>query len=411
MKININVVGLGFVGLTTALGFSEKKFKTIFVEKDLIRLNKIKKCRIPFKEPYLDKILKKNLKKNNIILSNKILFDEEKINVVFICVGTPSKKNGSIDLKYITSAIKEINKNVKKEKVLIVIKSTVLPGTISKFLIKLINKKNISICSNPEFLREGYAWKDFINTDKIVIGYKNLNDLKIIKKIYKKFKGDIVSDTTDTAEYIKYLSNSLLGNLISFANELTILGENNPKINIKKSFNAVKLDKRWFGYPAMISTYLHPGLGYGGYCLPKDISAMNFMSKKSKIKNGIINSTQNINKLIFSHQVKKITKKYNKNQKIAILGVSFKPGSDDIRSSKAVEIIKYLIKKGYKKIYTFDPMVTKNNLFEISKKIKHSNILKKDKNMKYVLCTAWKEYVNFLKYQKDIEYIDLRYQI
>ena len=411
MKININVVGLGFVGLTTALGFSEKKFKTIFVEKDLIRLNEIKKCRIPFKEPYLDKILKKNLKKNNIILSNKILFDEEKINVVFICVGTPSKKNGSIDLKYITSAIKEINKNVKKEKVLIVIKSTVLPGTISKFLIKLINKKNISICSNPEFLREGYAWKDFINTDKIVIGYKNLNDLKIIKKIYKKFKGDIVSDTTDTAEYIKYLSNSLLGNLISFANELTILGENNPKINIKKSFNAVKLDKRWFGYPAMISTYLHPGLGYGGYCLPKDISAMNFMSKKSKIKNGIINSTQNINKLIFFHQVKKITKKYNKNQKIAILGVSFKPGSDDIRSSRALEIIKYLIKKGYKKIYSFDPMVNKKVLNEINKKIKHSNILKKDKSMKYILCTAWKEYVNFLKYQKDLEYIDLRYQI
>ena len=130
----------------------------------------------------------------------------------------------------------------------------------------------------PRVFKEGYAWKDFINTDKIVIGYKNKNDFKTLKQLYKNFKGDIIGDTTDTAEYIKYLSNSLF-NLISFSNELTIIGESNPNIDIKKSFNAVKLDKRWFGYPAMISTYLHPGIGYGGYCLPKDISAMNFMSK------------------------------------------------------------------------------------------------------------------------------------
>ena len=168
-------------------------------------------------------------------------------------MGTPSNKNGSINLNYIASAIKDINKKVKKEKVLIVVKSTVLPGTISQKLLRLIHNKNISICSNPEFLREGFAWKDFVNTDKIVIGYKNKNDLKILEQIYKKFKGDIISDTTDTAEFIKYLSNSLLGNLISFANELTMIGETNKMINIKKSFNTVKLDKRWFGYPAMIS--------------------------------------------------------------------------------------------------------------------------------------------------------------
>lgn len=411
MKANINVIGLGFVGLTTALGFSEKKFKTIFVEKNIIKLRNIKKGKIPFKEPYLDKILKKNLNKKNVIFSNKIILDKKKANVLFICVGTPSNKNGSINLKYVTSVIKNINKIVKKEKVLIVVKSTVLPGTVSQKLLGLISNKKISICSNPEFLREGFAWKDFVNTDKIVIGYKNENDLKILKQIYKKFKGDIISDTTDTAEFIKYLSNSLLGNLISFANELTMIGENNRMINIKKSFNAVKLDKRWFGYPAMISSYLHPGLGYGGYCLPKDISAMGFMSKKNNIKNGMINSTNKINKLIFSYQVKKIIKLFKKNEKIGILGVSFKPGSDDIRSSKSVDIINYLIKKGYKKIYTFDPIVKKSNLGKISKKIKHSNFLKKDNKMKYVLCTAWKEYILFLKSKNKLDYIDLRYQI
>jgi len=411
MKISINVIGLGFVGLTTALGFSEKKFDTVFVENNKAKFDIIQKGKIPFKEPYLDKILKKNIKKRNIFFSPKPKILKNNTNVIFICVGTPSRKNGSIDLKHVIKAIQEISNIVNKEKVLIVIKSTVLPGTISKKLNRIIKKKNISICSNPEFLREGYAWKDFIKTDKIVIGYKKKEDLNILKKIYKKFSGDIVADTTDTAEFIKYLSNSLLGNLISFSNEMTIIGENNPKINIKKSFNAVKLDKRWFGYPAMISTYLHPGLGYGGYCLPKDISAMNFMSQESKINNGIIASTQKINKLIFIHQAKKIIKKFKTNQKIGILGVSFKPGSDDIRSSKSLDIINFLIKKGYKKIYTFDPIVKKGSLGKISKKIKHSNFLKKDNQMKYVLCTAWKEYISFLKSEKNLDYIDLRYLI
>jgi UDPglucose 6-dehydrogenase len=411
MKININVIGLGFVGLTTALGFSEKKIKTICVEKDLLRLRKIKNGSIPFEEPHLKNILKKNLLRKNLLFSNIPILEESAINVIFICVGTPSNQDGSINLKHVENVIVNLNRSVKNERVLIVIKSTVLPGTISKKLIKLINKKNITICSNPEFLREGYAWQDFINTDKIVIGYQNKDDLKILRNIYKNFNGDLVSDSTDTAEFIKYLSNSLLGNLISFSNELTIIGEKNKNVNIKKSFNAVKLDKRWFGYPAMISTYLHPGLGYGGYCLPKDISAMNFMSKKSNIKNGMINSTNHTNKLIFHYQTKKILDKFKKNEKIAVLGVSFKPGSDDIRGSKSVEIIKYLLKKGYKKIYTFDPSVKKDYLKTISKKIIHSNKLSNDHSQNYILCTSWPKYIKFLRENKKLNFIDFRYQV
>ena len=411
MKININVIGLGFVGLTTALGFSEKKIKTICVEKDLLRLRKIKNGSIPFEEPHLKNILKKNLLRKNLLFSNTPILEENAINVIFICVGTPSNQDGSINLKHVENVILNLNRSVNNERVLIVIKSTVLPGTISKKLIKLINKKNITICSNPEFLREGYAWQDFINTDKIVIGYQNKDDLKILRNIYKNFNGDLVSDSTDTAEFIKYLSNSLLGNLISFSNELTIIGEKNKNVNIKKSFNAVKLDKRWFGYPAMISTYLHPGLGYGGYCLPKDISAMNFMSKKSNIKNGMINSTNHINKLIFHHQTKKILDQFKKNKKIAVLGVSFKPGSDDIRGSKSVEVIKYLLKKGYKKIYTFDPSVKKDYLKTISKKIIHSNKLSNDHSQNYILCTSWPKYIKFLRENKKLNFIDFRYQV
>ena len=172
MKININVIGLGFVGLTTALGFCEKKFSVTFVENNKLKLNYIKKGKIPFQEPYLKNILKKYYKKKNVTFLTKPNILKNKINVMFICVGTPSNKNGSINLGYVTKIIKELDKKINDERVLIVIKSTVLPGTISKKLEKIIKKKNISICSNPEFLREGYAWNDFIKTDKIVIGYK-----------------------------------------------------------------------------------------------------------------------------------------------------------------------------------------------------------------------------------------------
>lgn len=411
MKININVIGLGFVGLTTALGFCEKKFSVTFVENNKLKLNYIKKGKIPFQEPYLKNILKKYYKKKNVTFLTKPNILKNKINVMFICVGTPSNKNGSINLGYVTKIIKELDKKINDERVLIVIKSTVLPGTISKKLEKIIKKKNISICSNPEFLREGYAWNDFIKTDKIVIGYKKEDDLKILKKIYQNFNGDIIADSNDTAEFIKYLSNSLLANLISFSNELAIIGENNNNINIKKSFNAVKLDKRWFGYPAMISSYLHPGLGFGGYCLPKDISAMNFISKKTQIKNGMINSIQKTNKLIFKHQAKKVVKKFKKTDKIGILGVSFKAKSDDIRSSRSVELIKFLLEKGYKNLYTYDPLVKKSQLKKIQTKVIHSNILKKNTKIKYVLCTDWPEYLKFIKKNNDIDYIDLKYKV
>ena len=139
MKININVIGLGFVGLTTALGFSEKKIKTICVEKDLLRLRKIKNGSIPFEEPHLKNILKKNLLRKNLLFSNIPILEESAINVIFICVGTPSNQDGSINLKHVENVIVNLNRSVNNERVLIVIKSTVLPGTISKKLIKLIN--------------------------------------------------------------------------------------------------------------------------------------------------------------------------------------------------------------------------------------------------------------------------------
>ena len=161
-----------------------------------------------------------------------------------------------------------------------------------------------------------------------------------------------------------------------------MLAEKQGDINVREAFDAVKLDKRWFGNPATISNYLHPGLGYGGYCLPKDLMALNFLAKKNKILNGILESTNSVNNKITRFQTKKLFRKFSKNNQIAILGLSFKPNSDDLRGSKSVELINVLLKKGYKKIYTYDPLVGKEIKKIFGKKVNHSKnsnlILKKN---------------------------------
>ena len=409
MKTNINIIGLGFVGLTTALGFASKKNKIICVEKNPSRLNSIKKGKVPFKEPDLEKVLKKT-KKNFCIFSEKPIILKSAVNIVFICVGTPCKSNGAVNLDQINKTIISIKNNHKNERIIFVIKSTVPPGTIKENL-KNFKNRNISFCSNPEFLREGFAWYDFNNTDKIVIGYERYEDFKILKKIYNKFKGDIIGVNTNTSEFIKYLSNSLLASLISFSNELTMLAEKQGDINVREAFDAVKLDKRWFGNPATISNYLHPGLGYGGYCLPKDLMALNFLAKKNKILNGILESTNSVNNKITRFQTKKLFRKFSKNNQIAILGLSFKPNSDDLRGSKSVELINVLLKKGYKKIYTYDPLVGKEIKKIFGKKVNHSKKLKFDPQKKYILCTAWKDYINFVRKLDKQNYLDFRYVI
>lgn len=408
MKININVIGLGFVGLTTALGFASKK-KIICVEKNVERFNSIKRGIIPFKEPGLEKILKK-MKQNFCVFSKKPIILKNYINVVFVCVGTPSKSNGAINLDQINKTLIPIKNKYKNERIIFVIKSTVPPGTIKENL-KRFKNKNISFCSNPEFLREGFAWYDFNNTDKIVIGYENLDDFIILKRIYKKFKGNIIGVNTNTSEFIKYLSNSLLASLISFSNELAMLAEKQGDINIRKAFETVKLDKRWFGNPATISNYLHPGLGYGGYCLPKDLMAINHLAKKNKISNGILDSINKVNKKIIKFQIEKILNKFKKRDKIAILGLSFKPNSDDLRGSKSIDLINILLKKGYKKIFTYDPFVGDEIKKIFGNKVKHSKKLKFDLNKKYLLCTAWKYYITFIKKVDKKSYLDFRYVI
>jgi UDPglucose 6-dehydrogenase len=403
----IYVIGLGFVGLTTLLGFSKKNFDILGVENNKVRFNLYKKKRIPFKEPFLSDILKKQKK---IIIEKNLRGKLKKNNFFFICVGTPTNKDESQNLNQIHSAIKDIIKFIgsfRKSNNFIIIKSTILPGTIEK-LEKIYKKYNLKFISNPEFLREGHAWEDLINGGRIIIGSNDHNISLKVKKLYVKFNGEIILTNSVTAEFSKYLSNTALSTMISFSNEITMIAEKFNNIDVKKMFLSFKKDKRWFNNT--MSNYFHPGIGYGGYCLPKDTIALSKLSKKIGYKDKILSSTIEINKKIFNHQVNKI-KKINKNKKIVVLGITFKALSDDLRNSIPIRIINKLRKIGYKNIFIHDPLVKKFDKKYISEDIKFVPKLKKEKKNFYILMNQWPIYKKFLKKIDKNKIIDLRYEI
>ena len=355
----IGVIGLGFVGLTTAVGFSHLGFKVFCYEKNKNKAQQIKKIKIPFYEPSLNFNLKKYLNRN-LFLSDNVKDVLANCNIIFVCVGTPAKKNGESDLKYINSFFRELHNINCKTKKIICIKSTVPPGTSLNLSKTFYKNKYISISFTPEFLREGYAWNDFMKPDRIVIGTDKTQDIKVLKKIFSKFGSKLIFMNLIESEFVKYLSNNLLATLISFSNEMSMVARNTGNINIKKLFNALYLDKRWTGKPANISSYVYPGAGYGGYCLPKDLKAMINFSAKVEHNPTLLKAVDITNKKIMNYNIEKIRKSIKSRfEKIGIVGLSFKKGSDDIRESPSIFYIKQL-SKYFKNIYVFDELANSN---------------------------------------------------
>ena len=408
----IYVIGLGFVGLTTAVGLSHKGQKIVGIDSNSEIIKDLLKKKIHFYEPHLKYYLSKVLKKRSLKIENKIDFHNEE-NFFFICVGTPSKPNGSIDLsiieKVIRSLINIIKKNNINSKNYIIIKSTVIPGTIEYFEKKFHKFKNIYFASNPEFLREGLAWKDFNLPDKIVIGAKNKIIQNKIRQIYKKFNSKFILLSDKSSEFLKYLSNTALANMISFSNEMLMIAEKNNISEIKKIFKGFHSDKRWIGNPSSMSNYYYPGIGFGGYCLPKDLNALIQFTQQKKIKPKILNSVNLVNKEIFNFQLKKILKSTNKKKNIYLLGMSFKPFSDDLRESVGLKVAIKLDKLGYKNLIICDPLCAKQlkGKFKNVKKIISNP--KIDKNSIYILLTAWPQYLEFIKKNNHLNILDLRY--
>lgn len=397
----ITILGLGFVGLTTGLGFAKKGFKTYGFDIDEERLSRLKNYDIPFFEPYLKDVLKETLGKSFFLdesFENAIKNSE----AVFLCVGTPGKEDGSADLTYLFKAIDQIL-NVETPKFQVIItKSTVPPSTVSNKVIPYVNQaldskenRQVGFASNPEFLREGFCWEDFMNPDRIVVGIEGEQAKSILDKIYKPFDAPIHYVSYNTSEYIKYLSNTLLSTLISYSNEMSMIADVIGGIDVPGAFRILHEDKRWYGSPAGMAKYVYPGCGYGGYCLPKDTSALASISEENGFSTPVLNANLDINKKIKYFIAGKIENEVDVSESIGILGLSFKPDSDDVRITPTKEIITLLQEKGYTNIFVYDPV--SNAEFkkyypdlQLNYCSNLDEIVEKSDNL--VILTGWKEF-------------------
>ena len=365
--MKVGVIGLGFVGLTTALGFAEKGIYTIGYDLNSEKLLKINEGKIPFYEPELDVVLKRQLG-NNFVVSSDVFHLVKISEIIFICVGTPKGISGSADLTQIKDVLREVLAvlDVESPKTILV-KSTIPPGSIdqlSEFVyeVNANKKKNVSLGSNPEFLREGSAWRDFMNPDKIIVGYKGSEENKSkIEEIYRDFRVKVTFTDPRTAEFSKYLSNALLSTLISFSNEMSLIAKSINGINIEEAFRLLHLDNRFYGQPAGIISYIYPGCGYGGYCLPKDTQAIASLSDTLGFTPLLLEANIKINETIMDFWINQLAKENNNyNVPIGILGLSFKSESDDVRDTPAAKCIVNLRQKGYVNIKVFDPKAMEN---------------------------------------------------
>ena len=350
MQRKIAIIGTGYVGLTAGICLAYLGHKVICLDNDKSKIKKLRKGIIPIFEPELAQILKKH--RNNIEFSSDLKQAVKRSEVIFITVGTPPKKDGSIDMREFKNVVKEIAKSINDYKV-VVSKSTVSVGTGDwiKKEIKKYYKGSFSLVSNPEFLREGFAINDFLKPDRIVIGLEDKKAKEIMFDIYSSIKAPKIITDISSAELIKYAANAFLATKISFINEIANFCEkiNGDVIKIKKGIGT---DKR------IGSKFLNAGIGYSGSCFPKDIDGLIKMADHKKYDFKLLKAVVKVNEeqqKRFIKKIKRTLKKVN-GKKIAIWGLAFKPNTDDIRKSLSIEIIKSLLKAGYK-IQAYDPII------------------------------------------------------
>ena len=409
--MNICMIGTGYVGLVSGTCFADIGHTVYCVDKNEDIINKLNSGKSPIFEPGLSEIIKENHRSKRLFFTTNISEALNKSDIIFICVGTPSKKNSlSVDLRYIYNVAKEILKFSKKKKIVIT-KSTVPVGTGDAIEKILKNKKKFTVISNPEFLREGEAIRDFRYPDRIIIGSNEKNSFKIMKKLYQPLinKGAKYFTTNRRgAELIKYASNAFLATKITFINEIANLCEK-IGINIEDISMGMGSDVR------IGSRFLRAGPAYGGSCFPKDTKGLVSIGDKEKIDlsvvRSVIKSHENRKKLLLK-RVHSIIGKKIRNKKIAFLGVTFKPNTDDMRDSASLSMIPYLQKKGAKISY-YEPTGEKK-VFSKLKNCKFYNQIRltcQDADL-IILHTEWDEFktLDFNKLVKNKKYklYDLR---
>jgi len=355
--MRISIIGCGYVGLISGVCFAEMGNSVILVDVIRDKVDKINGGIAPIYEENLDRMLKKNIGHGRLHATTRLEKAVIDSDMTFIAVGTPSRRDGSIDMVYVKKAAEDIGKALKEKGAYhtVVVKSTVTPGTTEDVVLSMLEKfsgkeagRDFGVAMNPEFLKESKAVADFMNPDRIVIGGIDEESIERVGRLYKDFKCPVMETNPRTAEMIKYASNAFLAAKISFSNEL---GNLCKKLGIDAYEVAAGM-----GYDGRIERkFLDSGIGYGGSCFPKDVKAIIAKGKKSGLKMEKVNKEQPL--LVIEMLKKRIPNL--KGKTIAVLGLAFKPGTDDIREACSLKIVGALLHKKAK-IKAYDPQAAEN---------------------------------------------------
>ena len=392
--MKICIIGTGYVGLVSGACFADLGNSVWCVDNNKEKIDLLNSNQIPFFEPGLEELVSKNFSSSRLKFTTNLKLAVRNSDIIFICVGTPTlKKSRSADLRHVFKVATEVSKYINRFKI-IVTKSTVPVTTgdkIEKLILNKKRKKLFEVVSNPEFLREGEAVRDFRFPDRIIVGSNNKKVTKTLESLYDpliKKGAEFFSTNRRGAELIKYASNAFLATKISYINELANLCEKTG-VNIEDVSLGIGLDKR------IGSRFLRAGPAFGGSCFPKDTKAVTVTGDLFKTDLSIIKSVIKSNekrRILLSKRVKKILSNKIKNKKIAFLGVTFKPNTDDMRQSSSLVMIPFLLKKGAKINY-YDPSGEKKEFSKLKNLSFCNTVNDACKNVDLVIIhTEWEEF-------------------
>ena len=412
----ITVFGLGFVGLTTALGFAHLGYKVYGVDVDEERMATIKKGKLPFLEPDMETVLRRELNEHFFVTgdASKAVKNSE---YVFYCVGTPYGKDGAANLDYLFSAIDTTLAAAQDGQFrVLVTKSTIPPGTTVERIAPYVaghapKKGNFGVANNPEFLREGHCWQDFTEADRIVLGVSDDRSREMLVKLYEPMGLPIKCVSTSTGEFVKYLSNTMLATMISYSNEMAGIADAIGDIQVAEAFRILHMDKRWGG--CSMTSYVYPGCGYGGYCLPKDTNALLAQAETKGAETPILKSVIDTNHRRPRTIAEKILRGAGREAVVGIMGLSFKPNSDDVRDTPAAHIIRALLNRNCRRILAYDPVAMeefRKHYPELAVELRDSAKEVYDEANVIAIVTAWEEFRE-IPAMGDKPIVDCRYML
>jgi UDPglucose 6-dehydrogenase len=366
--LKISIFGLGYVGLTFGVCLASRGFEVIGVDVDIDKVNIINRGEVPFYEPGLGELLQGTLDKGLFYATTDVHDAVLDSDIIFICVGTPSLPDGSADLRYVESVVKSVGRILGEKKGwhLIVVRSTVPPGTTGGLVKRLLEKESrkragegFGLCMNPEFTKEGSAVEDTFSPDRIVIGEFDERSGAFLENLYREFHGTntppIIRTSLSNAELIKYASNAFLAMKVSFINEIANIAQRVPDADVETIARAIGLDKR------IGPLFLRAGLGFGGSCFPKDLRALIRFSEGMQYKPRILKAVIEVNE---SQPYKAVELARSligqlRGKRVAVLGLAFKPNTDDVREAVSLKIVKALLNDGAH-VVVYDPKAMPN---------------------------------------------------